>query len=269
MLRRVFLIFLLLITNLVLFSLDIQKDIIQKGSSLIGTPYKLGGVSPGGFDCSGFINYLYKPFAPGIPRISRQIADYGTPLQRDAVQPGDLLFFATGSSPRTITHVAIYIGQDSILHAISNGPDRGVTITSLSARYWKNKYFSAARVLPVVSEKQREAEGLRFAKGYYTGEISGGEPEGYGTLEMDNGDRYEGMFLKGTFHGAGTYTWKDGQTQTGEFRHGQFHSDSQTRDYYINTEESPWETFDGPVDGDFALWYQQEQDSFEEWKKHN
>ncbi len=263
-----FLVFPLLLMNLFLYSLDIQKDIIQKGESLIGTPYKLGGVSPGGFDCSGFINFLYKPFVPDIPRISRQIASFGTPVNRDAVKPGDLIFFATGSSSRTITHVAVYIGQNSILHAISNGPDRGVTVTSLTAGYWKSRYFSAARVLPETSESSGEVS-IRFAKGNYTGEIRNGEPEGFGVLEMENGDRYEGMFSEGTFHGSGTYTRANGQKQTGTFLDGRFTGTGSQEENYLQKEDSPWDRFDGVVEGDFQLWLQQEKDSFEEWKKHN
>ena len=129
------------------FSLDIYTDIIQPGQTLVGSSYKNGGTSPSGFDCSGFITYLYKKYVPGLPRISRNMAGFGESVKRGSILPGDLIFFATGSSSG-ITHVAIYIGQNSIIHAISNGPNRGVTITSLSARYWQSRYHSAARVVP-------------------------------------------------------------------------------------------------------------------------
>ncbi len=229
----------------------------------------MGGISPSGFDCSGFVNYLYKPFVPALPRISSQIADFGHAISRDSLIPGDLVFFATGSSSSRITHVAIYIGQDSLLHAISNGPDRGVTITSLSARYWKNRYYSAARVLPEMGKEVKTVEDLRFAKGYYSGDVVNGEPQGQGILEMDNGDRYEGAFFAGMFHGRGTYTWANGQSQSGDFQNGRFLSDQKKGENYLKKEDSPWEDFDGLVEGDFQLWLNQEKDSFEEWKKHN
>ena len=263
-----FLVFPLLLINFFLYSLDIQKDIIQKGESLIGTPYKMGGVSPGGFDCSGFVNYLYKPFVPEIPRISGQIASYGTPLELNSVKPGDLIFFATGTSSRTITHVAVYIGQNSILHSISNGPERGVTITSLTAAYWKSRYFSAARVLPDTTEGTDKTT-IRYAKGTYTGELQDGEPEGYGNMQLNNGDSYEGMFSKGTFHGRGTYTAADGQVRSGNFQNGRFiETDTQDKNYLLK-EESPWNDYDGLIEGDFQLWLEREKNSFEEWKKHN
>ena len=111
------LLFLLIFSGV--FSLDIHKEIIQPGQALVGTSYRMGGVTPSGFDCSGFVTYLYKNYVPRLPRVSRNMADFGESVRRGSVVPGDLIFFATGSSPGSITHVAVYIGQNSIIHSIS------------------------------------------------------------------------------------------------------------------------------------------------------
>ncbi|RKX83126.1 MAG: hypothetical protein DRP58_09280 [Spirochaetes bacterium] len=275
--------FLLLLSSS--FTLDIYKDIIQPGQALVGTSYRNGGTTPSGFDCSGFITYLYKKYVPELPRVSRNMAGFGDPVKRDSIVPGDLIFVATGSSSG-ITHVAIYIGQNSIMHAISNGPNRGVTITSLSARYWQSRYHSAVRIVPDSVSYCSVAEGpgssdtnndislvsnIQFSKGKYSGEVLSGEPEGQGTLIMNNGDKYEGSFSKGTFEGQGKYTWSEGKIYTGEFHNGKIVDTivAQKDENYLLKKDSPWETFDGIVEGDFGLWLEQDKNAFKEWKKNN
>ena len=266
------------------FALDIYKEIIQPGQALVGTSYRNGGTTPSGFDCSGFITYLYKNYVSGLPRVSRNMAGFGTPVGRNSLIPGDLLFFATGSSPGSITHVALYIGQNSILHSISNGPARGVTITSLSARYWRSRYHSAVRVVSTSeaegsgsastaganSDKKSFVENVQFSRGKYSGEVVNGEPEGKGTLMMNNGDKYEGNFSAGTFEGKGTYYWADGTSYSGEFHEGAIVDVvADEGENYLLKKDSPWETWDGIVEGDFNLWLQQDKDAFKEWKKNN
>ncbi|MCK5201700.1 MAG: C40 family peptidase [Spirochaetales bacterium] len=266
------------------FALDIYKEIIQPGQALVGTSYRNGGTTPSGFDCSGFITYLYKNYVSGLPRVSRNMAGFGTPVGRNSLIPGDLLFFATGSSPGSITHVALYIGQNSILHSISNGPARGVTITSLSARYWRSRYHSAVRVVSTSeaegsgsastaganSDKKSFVENVQFSRGKYSGEVVNGEPEGKGTLMMNNGDKYEGNFSAGTFEGKGTYYWADGTSYSGEFHEGEIVEAAAAKgENYLLKKDSPWETWDGIVEGDFNLWLEKDKNAFEEWKKNN
>ena len=264
-----FILFLSIFGNL--YSLEIYDDIIKPGQNLVGSPYRFGGMSPDGFDCSGLVSYLYKKHVPDLPRVSRQMAVYGNPVKRGTLIPGDLVFFATGASIDSVTHVAIFIGQDSLLHSISNGPDRGVTITPLSSRYWSRKYHSATRVItaqaePVTDELQL-VKNMRFAKGIYSGEVLQGEPEGQGILRMNNGDRYEGMFHKGLFHGEGRYLWSNGMERQGIFNEGKFPGTISDDSNYLLGQNSPWDSWDGVVEGDFRLWLQSEKDAFEEWKK--
>jgi len=149
------LITIILLASLVLFPVGIFSEpvssILQKADSLLGTPYRTGGISPSGFDCSGFVSYLYRPTIPEIPRISRDMAHRGKMVDYGNWQPGDLLFYATGSDPSRINHVAVWYGDGIIIHSISDGPETGVVETPSEARYWKERYITARRVLPEAS----------------------------------------------------------------------------------------------------------------------
>lgn len=258
-------------------AIDVTEDIVTPAQQYLGNSYCFGSASPNCFDCSGFVNYIYRRFVPDLPRSSRSMAGYGEPVAVQNVRPGDLLFFTTGPNRNVITHVAIYIGQDSIIHAISDGPERGVTITPLSARYWSRRLHSARRVLPQgpapapepapsPQEPEQTAESIRFAKGTYTGALRDGEPHGTGTLQLNNGDRYEGEFRDGVFHGTGTYTWANGRSYTGRFEEGSI-AEGGTRETYLEKRDSPWNDWDGVVRGDFAAWWEDEQDAFEQWQQ--
>jgi hypothetical protein len=265
-------------------AIDVTDEIVAPAQNYLGSGYCFGSANPNCFDCSGFVNYIYRPHVPELPRSSRAMSRFGEAIDVDQVRPGDLLFFATGPDPSIISHVAIYIGQDSIIHAISDGPERGVTMTPLSARYWSRRVHSARRVLtlappipaeptpadpaPETAEPEPAASSdtIRFAKGTYTGELLDGEPHGTGVLRMNNGDRYEGQFRDGVFHGSGTYTWADGRSYTGRFVDGEI-AESGARETYLEERSSPWNDFDGVVRGDFAAWWEDEQNAFEQWKQ--
>ncbi len=125
------------------------NSILRQAVELTGTPYRSGGMNPGGFDCSGFVVYLYRPALPDIPRISKHIAGIGKSVAARQWRPGDLLFYATGADPDQINHVAIWYSENQIIHSISGGPETGVVITPADSRYWKNRYVLARRVLPL------------------------------------------------------------------------------------------------------------------------
>ncbi len=137
------------------FAIDTEGDIIEKARSLIGTPYRYGSSSPGGFDCSGLVYYLYSPHLPRLPRSSRQMANIGASVPTRSLAPGDLLFFETIGEGRGISHVAIYSGNGTIIHSVSNGPETGVVESKLDARYWQQTLSHARRVLPgAIAEAQ-------------------------------------------------------------------------------------------------------------------
>ena len=123
-------------------------DILARARTFVGTPYRYGGSSPGGFDCSGFVTYLYRPFVVSLPRTSAAQARSGTSVDRTELRPGDLVFFQTLGPENGVTHVAIYLGEGMIIHSVSNGPQSGVVVNRLGARYWQKTYHNARRVFP-------------------------------------------------------------------------------------------------------------------------
>ena len=123
------------------------SDVLFRAIGLVGTPYRWGGNTPeSGFDCSGLIGFVYKD-AAGIllPRTTRQLGELGVPaVKRKALQPGDLLFFATSGWGK-VSHAGIYVGEGRFVHAPSSGGT--VRLDSLSNRYWSGAYVGAKRIL--------------------------------------------------------------------------------------------------------------------------
>jgi peptidoglycan DL-endopeptidase CwlO len=110
--------------------------------SLRGAPYRDGGVDPSGFDCSGFVRYVYEQHGVAMPRQVRDQFRIGQSIDRDRLEPGDLVFFSTVAPGAS--HVGIMIGGDQFVHAPN---ERGVVrVESLSAQYWASRYIGAKRV---------------------------------------------------------------------------------------------------------------------------
>lgn len=119
-------------------------SLISSAMGFIGVAYRFGGTTPRGFDCSGFMQYVFqKTFAVNIPRTAAQQATVGSHVSRGNLQPGDMVFFKT-QGPRRISHVGMYVGNDRFIHAPRTG--KRIEITSLSNRYWSSKYATARRV---------------------------------------------------------------------------------------------------------------------------
>lgn len=111
--------------------------------TFLGRPYVTGGVGSPGFDCSGFVCRVYAEAGYGLPRVSRDQAQAGLSVPLDAVQPGDLLFFAEDGEP--ISHVGIYLGDGSMIHASSGRGE--VVVANLSQSWFQDRLVSARRVL--------------------------------------------------------------------------------------------------------------------------
>ena len=110
--------------------------------SLRGAPYRNGGVDPAGFDCSGFVRYVYQQHGVAIPREVREQFRVGKTVDRDRIEPGDLVFFSTVAPGAS--HVGIVIGGDQFVHAPS---ERGVVrVENLSSQYWASRFIGAKRV---------------------------------------------------------------------------------------------------------------------------
>lgn len=109
----------------------------------IGTPYRLGGDSKKGIDCSKFAAQLYdQVFNTSIGYNSRNIYSNVDKVQKGDLEPGDFVFFKIRS--KNITHVGVYIGDNKFAHASTS---RGVMISNLDESYWKRYYFNGGRVL--------------------------------------------------------------------------------------------------------------------------
>ncbi|ADO48353.1 NlpC/P60 family protein [[Enterobacter] lignolyticus] len=108
-----------------------------------GTPYRYGGASRRGVDCSAFVMMtLRDKFAIQLPRETRQQAQIGTKIDPDDLLPGDLVFFKTGSGDSGL-HVGIYDTDNQFIHASTS---QGVTRSSLDNVYWRKNFWQARRI---------------------------------------------------------------------------------------------------------------------------
>lgn len=123
---------------------NISSELIRVQKQWQRTPYKLGGVSPKGADCSGFTqSVLSKHFNTKIPRTTVAQMKGGKKISKSSLKSGDLLFFKTGRGPNGI-HVGIYVQKDEFIHLSTKG---GVKKVSFSTKYWKPKYIGARRYI--------------------------------------------------------------------------------------------------------------------------
>lgn len=118
------------------------RRIIQAGLRFTGVPYVFGGTSPSGFDCSGFVRYVFASAGISLPRTADAQFDAGKPVSLSRLQPGDLVFYTTYAEGAS--HDGIYIGDGKFLHASSS---RGVVVDSMDSSYWTARYYGARRIL--------------------------------------------------------------------------------------------------------------------------
>ena len=122
------------------------ETMLDDALDLIGVRYRRGGISrETGFDCSGFVSHVFhEGFGLYLPHSAREMSKAGSPVEREDLKPGDLVFFTTVR--KTISHVGIYLGDNLFVHA----PHRGarIRIDDLGTRYWL-QHFRAARRMTV------------------------------------------------------------------------------------------------------------------------
>lgn len=116
--------------------------IVETGKNYIGVPYVFGGTTPKGFDCSGFLQYVFKQNGLSIPRLADEQYNLGSNAKVSQLLPGDLVFFSTYTSG--VSHCGIYVGNRSFLHASSS---KGIRIDSLDSDYWKSKFVGAKKII--------------------------------------------------------------------------------------------------------------------------
>ena len=107
----------------------------------LGAPYRYGGASPRGFDCSGLVYYSYRKAGIRVPRTTRAQLRNAHRVPPDKLQPGDLVFFRLGRGP--VSHVGIYAGNNRFIHAPSSG--KRVSSTTMNDPYWQARFIAAGR----------------------------------------------------------------------------------------------------------------------------
>jgi cell wall-associated NlpC family hydrolase len=118
------------------------SPLLTTALGLRGTPYRFGGNDPTGFDCSGFVRYVFAQVGHQLPREVQAQFKAGRPITREEIQPGDLVFFETVS--KGASHVGIALGNDEFVHAPSS---RGVVRTErYTTEYWARRWVGARRV---------------------------------------------------------------------------------------------------------------------------
>lgn len=118
------------------------QRVVADARSFAGTAYRVGGAAPDGFDCSGFVQYLYDRHGIRLPRTARDQFEAGRRVSSDRILPGDLVFFRT--SGRRVSHVGVALGDGTFLHAPNVGSH--VRRDHLSATYWARRFAGARRV---------------------------------------------------------------------------------------------------------------------------
>lgn len=122
----------------------VAGQLMQTALGLIGVPYRFGGTSAEvGFDCSGFVRYVYaNTVGLVLPRRAVDQARATTPIAKDELRPGDLVFFNT--MRHAFSHVGVYLGDGKFIHAPSKGDS--VKISDMNDRYWARRFNGARRV---------------------------------------------------------------------------------------------------------------------------
>jgi cell wall-associated NlpC family hydrolase len=116
--------------------------LVQTALALRGTPYKNGGADPRGFDCSGFMQYVFARNGVALPREVRDQFDAGTPVAPETLEVGDLVFFSTAA--RGPSHVGLAVGGSQFIHAPSS---KGVVrVENLKADYWSRRLVGIRRI---------------------------------------------------------------------------------------------------------------------------
>jgi len=120
----------------------LANEVVERAEQYLGTPYRSGGTTTNGVDCSGLTFAVYRAVGVKLPRSSDEQVNVGEPVSRDHLAPGDLIFFGSSSN---ISHVGIYAGDGEFIHASTRS--RSVRFDRLDTKYFQDRYVAARRVL--------------------------------------------------------------------------------------------------------------------------
>jgi len=129
-------------------SSDERNLFVRVAKTFLGVPYRLGGATMRGIDCSAFVKKVYEIFGIALPRTAREQSCVGRPIGKDELEEGDLVFFQTQRARRT--HVGIYIGNGEFVHASSS--NKQVKVDHLDKPYFHQRFLRGVRVKEMVSE---------------------------------------------------------------------------------------------------------------------
>lgn len=118
------------------------QEVVAVAKTLVGAPYRYGGATPDGFDCSGLVQYAYKEAGLNVPRSTLLQFRYAQRVTVAQVQAGDVLFFRV--SDRKVTHVGIYTGDGRFIHAPSTGSR--VSYARIDSPFWNRRLVSVGRL---------------------------------------------------------------------------------------------------------------------------
>lgn len=220
-----------------------EEAFLEAVEPYLGTPYRLGGASRKGMDCSGFVRHIYsKTFSLDLPHSTAQ--QYALPMMekvsKDELRTGDLIFFSQKN--RRIAHVGIYLSDGKFIHA---GRKSGVTISSLENRYWKVRMVAAKRPVglwrPEDTETERSFSSIEIALNGTEGILKGAAREETAFSSLGSGLRppswrdistvdpwTEGLtqtFELQLSHSLGKASWKMSLLQEGFFRYSSAEGD--------------------------------------------
>jgi cell wall-associated NlpC family hydrolase len=126
---------------------ELTLKILESAYSYLGTPYRYGGTTPAGFDCSGFVRQVFTENGITLSRSSREQAHEGVPIPLSELKPGDLIFFNMNArNKRPIDHVGVYIGDGQFIHASSKRAG-AITIDALESKTYLPKVVGARRIV--------------------------------------------------------------------------------------------------------------------------
>ncbi len=120
-----------------------RKEIVRTAKRYLGVKYRYGGTTPGGFDCSGYVMYVYRRNGIQMPRSLVKQYHWGRRISLKRARPGDLVFFNING--RRISHVGLYMGNRMFIHAPRTG--KRISFADMSKRYWQKRYAGAVTYL--------------------------------------------------------------------------------------------------------------------------
>ena len=142
---------------------DERHILVKVAKSFVGAPYKLGGNTVKGLDCSAFVKKIFEIFDVDLPRTAREQYLAGKRIEKEELAVGDLVFFKTRPGKQYPTHVGIYIGEGKFIHASSHRKS-GVRIDSLDTPFYRRTYVGAVRIKES-PDSLAESKDLTFSAG--------------------------------------------------------------------------------------------------------